>query len=128
MKSTSFFRRPSSCEVWTLRRGTGSVILQPSRHRVAWVVGGTLFRPGDGVELPEGLSWGDAIRPREDGGTAFSPYELRLAFDSFTRSWKLGPPPDGLPEQEAMERDQLAREVSRFLEDEADHDPLPEDP
>jgi hypothetical protein len=92
------------------------------------VVGGTLFRPGDGVELPKGISWEEGLRPRGNADTTLSPYDLRLAFDSFTRSWKLGPPPTSaaLPEHEARERDLLARDVSTFLHGDGENPPSEE--
>lgn len=123
MTSTAILRPPTSRGVWMLRRGNGVVFLKPSTRRVARVVGGTLFRIGDGVELPSGISWKDALGVREDGDTALSPYELRLAFDSRTGTWTLGPLPDTLSPREARERDLLARDVCSLFESDADPAP-----
>jgi len=128
MTTTAILRPPTSRGVWMLRRGNGVVFLQPSARRMARVIGGTLFRIGDGVELPPGLRWEEALRTRADGDTALSPYELRLAFDSRTGTWSLGPLREDLHPREVRERDQLARDVASLFETEADLPPSSGDP
>jgi len=106
---------PRIREVWKLQNERGFVFLESTRRRIARVLGGTVFRSGDWVERPAGISWEAALHTDGEGHSGLSPYGLELVFDSRTRSSHIGPLPPELSAEEAFERDLLAHEILSVL-------------
>ncbi len=109
------FERPRIKEVWKLQNERGIVFLESTRRRIARVLGGTVFRSGDWVERPAGMSWEDALQIDPEGHSTLSPFGLELVFDSQTRTSYLGPLPTDISAEEAFERDVLAHEILNVL-------------
>ena len=109
------FALPRIKEVWKLQNERGIVFLESTRRRVARVLGGTLFRSGDWVERPAGMTWVEALQTDLEGHSALSPQDLELVFDSQTRTTRLGPLPHDVSAEEAFERDVLAHEILSVL-------------
>jgi len=109
------FALPRVKEVWKLQNERGIVFLESTRRRIARVLGGTVFRSGDWVERPAGMTWDEALRMDVDGQSALSPFRLELVFDSQTRTSWIGPLPRDVSAEEAFERDVLAHEILSVL-------------
>jgi|SRR5579862_1513823 len=111
---------PRVKEVWKLQNDQDFVFLESTRRRIARVLGGNVFRSGDWVERPAGISWEEALHTDGEGRSALSPFGLELVFDFQTRSSWIGPLPTDVSAEEAFERDVLAHEILSVLHPE-DH-------
>jgi len=109
------FALPRIKEVWKLQSERGIVFLESTRRRIARVLGGTVFRSGDWVERPAGITWDEALQADLEGHSALSPLDLELVFDSQTRTSWIGPLPHDVSAEEAFERDVLAHEILSVL-------------
>lgn len=119
-------RRLDAC---ILRSGPWFVRLRTRTPRLAEVLGGNVFSPGDWVELPPGRAWPGARNSDRRGNTRTSPLELWKAYDGASASWLLAPRPGAVAGPPAPEADDeaalLAREVSALLSREAEHGEAP---
>ena len=109
------FAIPRAKEVWKLQNERGIVFLESTRRRIARVLGGTVFRSGDYVERPAGISWEEALQPDPEGHSTLSPFGLELVFDAQDRTARIGPLPPYISAEEAHERELLAHEVLSVL-------------
>ena len=106
---------PRTKAVWKLQNERGTVFLESTRRRIARVLGGSVFRSGDWVERPAGMTWEEALHMDSEGHSVLSPFGLELVFDSQSRTSKLGPLPQEVSAEEAFERDVLAHEILSVL-------------